>query len=83
MANDTLRKVRSYLRQIEKMAEQGNLEGIKRDAGLAMRLRNDGPTMKSAEGADNGARRSGRRAFPRRYGQPETLFLNLRPKPRP
>ncbi|MHA3915610.1 hypothetical protein [Halovulum sp. GXIMD14793] len=35
---DTLTKVATYLRMIEKMAAKGDLEGIARDARLALKL---------------------------------------------
>lgn len=46
MANDALRKVRAYLRQIEKLAREGDLEAIKLEAKLALRLCDDDPSVK-------------------------------------
>ena len=50
MANDVLRKVQSYLRQIEKLAEKGDLEGVKLEARLALRLCDDDPSVKGLGG---------------------------------
>lgn len=41
MSDDTLKKVATYLRQIEKMAAAGDTEGIAREARLALRLCGD------------------------------------------
>lgn len=41
MVGDPLKKVQAYLRQIEKLAEKGDLEGIKLEARLAARLCED------------------------------------------
>lgn len=38
MSDDTLRRVATYLRQIEKLAEAGDIEAVLREARLALRL---------------------------------------------
>ena len=38
MSDETLNRVVTYLRQIEKLAEAGDLEAIVREARLALRL---------------------------------------------
>ena len=40
MADDVVRKVVGYLRQIEKQAEAGDLDGVLLEARLALRLCN-------------------------------------------
>ncbi len=40
MADDVVRKVVGYLRQIEKLAEKGDLDGVLLEARLALRLCN-------------------------------------------
>ena len=40
MADDVIRKVVGYLRQIEKLAEKGDLDGVRLEARLALRLCN-------------------------------------------
>ena len=40
MADDVIRKVVGYLRQLEKLAEAGNLDGVLLEARLALRLCN-------------------------------------------
>ena len=40
MADDVIRKVVGYLRQIEKLAEKGDLDGALLEARLALRLCN-------------------------------------------
>jgi hypothetical protein len=40
LADDVIRKVIGYLRQIEKLAEAGNLDGVLLEARLALRLCN-------------------------------------------
>ena len=41
MADDVIRKVVAYLRQIEKLAEAGDLDGVLLEARLALRLCNE------------------------------------------
>ena len=48
MADDVVRKVVGYLRQIEKLAEKGDLDGVLLEARLALRLCN---TPSSGEAA--------------------------------
>lgn len=40
MADDVIRKVVGYLRQIEKLAEKGDVDGVLLEARLALRLCN-------------------------------------------
>ena len=40
MANDVIHKVVGYLRQIEKLSEKGDLDGVRLEARLALRLCN-------------------------------------------
>ena len=40
MADDVIRKVVGYLRQIEKLAEKGDLDGVRLEARLALSLCN-------------------------------------------
>ena len=40
MADDMIRRVVGYLRQIEKLAENGDLDGVRLEARLALRLCN-------------------------------------------
>lgn len=40
MADDVVRKVVGYLRQIETLAEKGDLDGVRLEARLALRLCN-------------------------------------------
>ena len=40
MANDVIHKVVGYLRQIEKLADKGDLDGVLLEARLALRLCN-------------------------------------------
>lgn len=40
MEDDVIRKVVGYLRQIEKLAEEGDLDGVRLEARLALRLCN-------------------------------------------
>ena len=40
MADDVVRKVVGYLRQIEKLAEKGDLDRVRLEARLALRLCN-------------------------------------------
>lgn len=49
MVNNTLKKVLSYLRQIEQLAEKGDLEAIKLEARLAIRLCEDDGSLKGAD----------------------------------
>ena len=53
MADDVVRKVVGYLRQIEKLAEKGDLGGVRLEARLALRLCN-APSSSDAT-ADAGA----------------------------
>lgn len=38
MADDVVKKVAGYLRQIEKLAEKGDMEGVLLEARLALKL---------------------------------------------
>ncbi len=41
MVGDPVKKLQSYLRQIEKLAEKGDLEAVKLDTRLALRICED------------------------------------------
>ena len=41
MADDVIRNVVGYLRQIGKLAEKGDLDGVRLEARIALRLCND------------------------------------------
>ena len=51
MADDVVRKVVGYLRQIEKLAEKGDLGGVRLEARLALRLCNAPSSSEMTSGA--------------------------------
>ena len=52
MADDVIRKVVGYLRQIEKLAEAGDLDGALLEARLALRLCNAPSSSDTPAGAE-------------------------------
>ena len=52
MANDVVHKVVGYLRQIEKLADKGDLDGVLLEARLALRLCNAPSSSDTPAGAE-------------------------------